>query len=433
MNAVKLTCMKVGIIGAGFTGLAAAYRLCQNDHNVTLFEKQKLPGGLAIGFRDKNWQWSLEEHYHHLFPSDWAIRNLAKEINHKIIFKRLITSSFIDGKVYQLDSVKSLLSFGKLSLLDRLRTGVALAYFKFSPSWNDLEKVTASKLLKKTMGKKSWEVLWEPLLSAKFGKHKDKISAAWFWARIKKRSPKLGYPEGGFRELVKNISQNIERKGGKIFYNTTVLTIYSKQNNIYIKTGNNKIFKFDRVICTLPTPFFLKITKGLSKDYIKKLSPLRGLGATNLILVLKDKLLEDNTYWLNIHNPKYPFLAVVEHTNFMEPKHYQNERLVYIGNYLEPSHEYFQKSEKELIDEYFPYLKKINPKFKKSSIKKAWFFKATFAQPIVPLNYSKIMPKFSTSIPRLFLVNIQQVYPWDRGTNYAVELGEKIAKKINEK
>ena len=33
-------------------------------------------------------------------------------------------------------------------------------------------------------------------------------------------------------------------------------------------------------------------------------------------------------------------------------------------------------------------------------------------------------------MPNVFLANIQQVYPWDRGTNYAVELGQKAAKLI---
>lgn len=160
------------------------------------------------------------------------------------------------------------------------------------------------------------------------------------------------------------------------------------------KTNNNKTFKFDKVICTLPTPFFLKITKGLSASYTKKISLLKGLAATNLVLSLKNKFLENNNYWLNIHSTKFPFLAVVEHTNFMPSKYYQNEKLIYIGCYLDPTHKKFQKTKKELITEYLPFLKKISPKFKKSDIKKAWLFKTSFAQPIIPLNYSKTIPKF---------------------------------------
>jgi hypothetical protein len=53
-----------------------------------------------------------------------------------------------------------------------------------------------------------------------------------------------------------------------------------------------------------------------------------------------------------------------------------------------------------------------------------------FAQPIVPLNYSGIIPPHQTPAKNIFLANMQQVYPWDRGVNYAIEIGEKIAKLI---
>ena len=55
--------MEIGIIGAGFTGLAAAIRLSQAGHKVTVFEKEDRPGGLATGFKDKGWEWPLEKHW----------------------------------------------------------------------------------------------------------------------------------------------------------------------------------------------------------------------------------------------------------------------------------------------------------------------------------------------------------------------------------
>jgi len=113
----------------------------------------------------------------------------------------------------------------------------------------------------------------------------------------------------------------------------------------------------------------------------------------------------------------------------MDKEYYDNEHIVYLGNYLPADHPYMKMAEEELLEVYDPFLKKLNPSYRLSLIA-YHLFKAPFAQPIIPTNYSKIMPSFETPIPNVYLANIQQVYPWDRGTNYAVELGEKIANKI---
>ena len=422
--------MKIGIIGAGFSGLAAAYELSKRNHQVYVFEKEEAPGGLAVGFKQTHWKWTMEKHYHHLFVSDWAIRNLAKEVGHKIIFKRPKTSVFIDGNFYQLDSALSLFCFNRLSLIDRLRVGASTFFLKITPFWKPLEAVTAESFLKKTMGEKSWRVLWQPLFEKKFGKYADKIPASWFWARVQKRSPQLGYPEGGFESFAKSIEKNVKKLGGRFFYGVEVVEISKRNGGLLLRTKNGKSFKFERIICTLPTPFFLKISKGLPEGYKKKIANLKGFGAVNLVLSLKKQFLKDKIYWLNINEQFFPFLGIVEQTNFIDPKVYGGDRIIYISNYLPFTHRYFQMSKGGLLNEFYPFLRKIRPNFNKSWIKKVFFFKAYFAQPIVPLNYSRFLLKSKTPIKGLYLANIQQVYPWDRGTNYAVELGEKVAKLI---
>jgi protoporphyrinogen oxidase len=191
--------------------------------------------------------------------------------------------------------------------------------------------------------------------------------------------------------------------------------------------ANAKEFEFDKVICTLPSPLFVKITSGFGQNYIDSLLKLEGIGAVNLILSLNKKYLEDNIYWLSINAIHFPFLALVEHTNFIDKKYYGGEHILYIGNYLPHEHGYYKKEAVDLIKEFYPYLKTINPKFDETWINSVYLFKAPFAQPIIPLNYSKELPSLKTPIKGLYLANIQQVYPWDRGTNYAVELGNKVA------
>jgi protoporphyrinogen oxidase len=228
------------------------------------------------------------------------------------------------------------------------------------------------------------------------------------------------------------IVNKIRKKKGKILFGEQVVSVKrnAKIGEIEIKTKSGKILSFDKVICTLPTAAFTKMVNNLPKKYYKMTRDLKGLGAINLILVLNKKMLPDNTYWLNINENDFPFLCVVEHTNFMDRRNYGKKSLVYIGNYLENNNRYFALNKKEILREYLPYIKKIVPMFQDTDIVRSFAFKTPFAQPIIDKEYSKKLPPFKTPIQGLYLANIQQIYPWDRGTNYAVELGKKVANII---
>lgn len=424
--------MKIGIIGAGFTGLSAAYYLSKKGHEVTVFERDDKPGGLAIGYKENGWIWTLESHYHHWFTNDRSVLELAKEINHKVIIKRPKTSSFVDGKIYQLDSPISLLKFPRLNFIDRLRTGVAVAILRYNPFWKPLENFYAISYLKSVMGRTAYEKIWEPLMINKLGKYSNKVSLAWFWARVYKRTPSLAYPEGGFLSFAQHLEKEIKTRGGKFLYNTEVKNLSSNKSPQIIYSISNtqpKTQYFDKVIVTLPLSLFIKIAPSLPKQYMEKAQKFVSIGATNLVLRLKKPFLIDNSYWINMCDTNSPILAIVEHTNFMDKKNYNNEHLLYLGNYMETKDKRYEMSEKDLLALYDPWLKKINPNYQSSIISRQ-LFKAPFAQPIVTPKYSKIIPSINTPLKNVFLANIQQVYPWDRGTNYAVELGEKISRTI---
>lgn len=421
--------MNIAIIGAGFTGLSAAYQLTKKGHKVTVFEKDTHPGGLAIGYQEKVWDWTLEKHYHHWFTNDDAILGLAKEIGHRVFIKRPKTCVYVDEKIYQFDSPKEVLLFPKLSLFDRLRMAIVVGFIRYNPFWKPLEKINASTFLPKTMGTKSYKMIWEPQFTNKFGKFANDVSLAWFWARITKRTSSLAYPEGGFLVFANHLTDVIKKHGGTIFFNTEVLEITN--NSVTWKPENKKQQKenFDKIIVTLPTSFFIKLSPKLPAEYKNSHARLRNLGATNLVLRLKKPFLPNNTYWLSVCDPKAPVMAVVEHTNYMDNKYYNNEHIVYLGNYLATDDPRFLMSKEEKLKSFDSFLRKINPDYKKSLIGYE-LFKAPFAQPIIPTNYSKMIPSTTTPFPNVHLANIEQVYPWDRGTNYAVALGEKVAKLI---
>jgi len=43
------------------------------------------------------------------------------------------------------------------------------------------------------------------------------------------------------------------------------------------------------------------------------------------------------------------------------------------------------------------------------------------------LDHSQRIPPIKTPIDGLYFASMSQVYPWDRGTNFAVEIGRRAA------
>lgn len=408
---------KVAIVGGGITGLVLA-NLLSPKHQIAIFEKESQLGGLSAGVKKNDWQWPLENFYHHFFTSDRETISLLRQLNIKYSFKRPKTATYQKNKIYQLDSASSLLAHPYLNLPQKLRAGAAIAALKLWPSAKFLEEKTAVETLPKIMGKKAYQALWEPLLWGKFGQEMNQVSAGWFWARIKKRSQKLGYPEGGFPTLVAKLERKIKKQGGKIFLNQEIKNLEKLQNN------------FGQIIITTSLPIFLKTTPHLPQSYQNKLKKIKHLGAINLILVCQKPLLPENVYWLNINEKSFPFVALVQHTHFINPRFYSHKHILYVGGYYPQNHPFFKKSKKELLKEFFPYLKKINPRFRTDDIKDLILTANLYAQPLVTPGYKELIPDHKMPLKNVYLACMEQIYPWDRGVNYAIALAQKVAKMI---
>lgn len=407
--------MKIAIIGAGITGLVSGYYLSQKGHQVVIFEKEKVAGGLATSFRDQNWDWSLEFFPHHLFTSDTIASRFIKQLGlgDKLFFTRPKTSIFTQGRISQFDSPISVLASPLFSWWEKIRIGATTAYLKLNPYWQNFEKFTASSWLSQYYGKSAYQKLWQPLLIGKFGQAADQISMSWFWSRINKRTTKLGYLEGGFQVLTDCLISKINQHHGQINLGQEV-------------TNLGKLRKdFKKIIVTVPGKIFLNIASQLPWPYRKQLSRLKMIGAVNLVLALKKPFLTDGSYWLNINQPNFPFVFVDEHTNFVNDRYYQHNHLLYVGGYYPHDHPYFRLEKQQLWQEFRPYLERIMPMPK---ITNFWLFKKKYAQPIVPINYSALIPPYQTPLPGVYLATLSQIYPWDRGINYSIQLGETVAK-----
>ena len=432
--------MRIGIIGAGPAGLAAAYDLVKAGHAVTVFEATDRVGGLAAGFKDEGWEWELEKFYHHWFQSDHDILGLINELglSDNVIFPRPKTSMWSRGKSYLFDNPISMLLFPNMPWLPKIRFGMVGLYLRLTKQWQQMEQYTAEEWLIKYMGKQAYESLWRPMLIGKFGDLYRDVTMAWFWARIYTRTVKLGTYQGGFQKFLDTFAQKLQQMGVTIRFNAPAKNIRREGNGIKL-TANDETLDFDAVISTTSPAAMLKLAPDLAaqRPYADQLGKLRNMSAVVLILALKQPLLTDGTYWLNLpasspdkSKSEFPFLALVEHTNYIDSKHYGGDHIIYCGDYIAPDHEYMKMSENALVERFTKVLSTFNPNFKPDWIRKYWLFRAPYAQPIPTVNHSKNIPDLATPIKGLYLASMSQIYPWDRGTNYAVMIGRQVAQRV---
>jgi protoporphyrinogen oxidase len=422
----------VAIIGAGLGGMSAAYDLAKAGWQVTIFEAAETPGGLASGFKSSGWEWSVERYYHHWFQGDRHILGLIDELgwSQQVLFPRPFTVMYHAGKFYPFDSIKTALMFPGLGWgVHKARFGLVGLYLRLVNNWQPLEKVTAEAWMRKWAGNRAYEMMWEPLLTGKFGeRYARQVNMAWMWARLKARTTRLGTFEGGFQAFADRLAAYLQSIGVKIFYRTPVERISPLAGSgLELKLSDGSL-AFDQCLFTSSPELLSRLAPALPGNYLKGLLELKSMGAVVVVLALKQQLSEEGYYWFNL--PKsagFPFLALVEHTNYVSPEHFGGDHIVYLGDYLEAGHEYFHLNQDELLRHFLPSLSRINTQFSPDWVREAWTFRTTYAQPVPLLNHSRNIPSIQTPLSGLCFASMSQVYPWDRGTNFAVEIGRRAA------
>jgi protoporphyrinogen oxidase len=427
--------MKVAIVGAGFGGMAAAYDLAKAGHKVTIFEAANQVGGLAAGFKQPNWDWWVEKFYHHWFASDKYMFGLIEELgwSDRVLFPRPYTVMYHDGRFYPFDSLLAALLFPGLGWgIDKIRFGLVGLYLRLTNNWKPLEKTTVDAWMRKWAGTRVYERMWLPLVEGKFGPHAKEVNMAWLWARLHARTTRLGTFMGGFQAFADDFAARLKEMGVEFKMEAHVEDIVRKDDllEFSLRSGPRR---FDRALVTASPQLLAKLAPALPESYLHGLLALKSMGAVVMTLVLDRPVSEQGYYWYNI--PKsagFPFLALVEHTNYVSAQHFGGDHIVYCGDYLEVGHEYFGLSDKQLLERFIPGIRRINPHFHPDWVKQIWVHRTHYAQPVPLVNHSQNIPAIRTPIDGLYFASMSQVYPWDRGTNFAVEIGRRAAGMIIE-
>ena len=349
----------------------------------------------------------------------------------EVIFPTPVSVMYHKDKFFPFDSILAALLYPGLGWgVNKTRFGLVGMYLRLTNNWKPLEETTTEAWMRKWAGDRVFESMWQPMLMGKFGeKWAGKVNMAWLWARLHSRTTQLGTFKGGFQAFADKFADKLRELGVDLRFNARVGKIEAEPDGrfaIGLADGLSEVF--DQALVTLSPGTLARMAPALPEDYLKGLMELKSMGAVVMTVALDHKLSPEGYYWYNI--PKqagFPFLSLVEHTNFLKPEYFGGDHIIYIGDYLEVDHPNFNKTDDELADEFLPHLARINPKFERNWVRKIWVSKTAYAQPIPLVNHSRNIPAIQTPIRGLYFASMSQVYPWDRGTNYAVEIGRRAA------
>lgn len=430
----------VAIVGAGFTGLSAALDLARAGQRVLVLDGDSGPGGLAGTFQFRDGV-TIEKFYHHWFDNDSYVPQLVRELGleGEIQIMPSKTGMYFNGRHWRLSTPLDLLRFKPLSLIDRIRLGLLVLRVRSVKDWRAIEHLTIREWLEPLCGKNVYRVVWQPLIENKFGIFADAINAVWMWKKLvlrgstrdAKGGEQLAYFKGGFGRLAQAMADEITRLGGRVQYGAPVsaLGLSSDGQQVQSLQTAQGSYTAREFLFTPALPIIADIFEGSAKaDWLASLRRVKYLANACLVLQL-DRSLSD-TYWLNVNDPGFPFVGVIEHTNFDSPANYDGKHIVFLSRYLAKEDPLWAMDDAAYLDFALSHLQRMFPAMQRDWIRDYQIWRADYAQPVTERNYSSYVPAPETPFANARISTMAQIYPEDRGTNYAIREGRAAAQAL---
>jgi protoporphyrinogen oxidase len=436
-DAGRIDSRPVVIVGGGFTGLSAAYEIAKAGQKVVVLEKEPVVGGLASGFMVG--EFTLERFYHHWFTNDLHVMDLIKDIGreNEVVYRPTRTGMYYANTIFRLSTPLDLLKFKALKMADRVRLGLLALRARRIKDWQAIEHMTARDWLIKMGGREVFRVVWEPLLVGKFGPYADKVGAVWFWKKLALRGGSrdkegrevLAYYRGGFSELAEALKRKLEEMGVEVRVNAGVTGLEVEARQVTAVRTEQGAIPARAVLLTQALPLIADLMESHADPaYVESLRRIDYLANICLVLEMDRSLSE--TYWLNVNDPNFPFVGVIEHTNFEPPESYGGRHIVFLSKYLPESDALYRMKDEDVLDFAVPHLQRMFPDFRREWVTNHHVWRARFSQPIAEPGYSKLIPTEETPFDNVRITSMAQIYPEDRGTNYAIREGRRVGKLL---
>ncbi|HEX8286509.1 MAG TPA: NAD(P)/FAD-dependent oxidoreductase [Pyrinomonadaceae bacterium] len=279
------------IIGAGFAGLAAAYKLKNAGWNVTILEARDRIGGRVFSYsfpQNKNLVCELGAEW--VGESHERIKTLCRDFNIPLQKHQFEDYLLQNGKVLRPGE------WGFSSQAKAALEKLFAQYKKFTPlQQSKLDKYDWWTYLEKIGFSEDDLRLRDLMDSTDFGESIRHVSAYAATAEYAESSPKneMDYKmTGGNSRLAQEFAKRIGAENIRL--NTFVTQVNQRAGKVTVKT-DAETFLADACICTVPTQSLLKI------KFNPPLLAVQSEAAEKLIYarICKNSVLFENRFWKN--------------------------------------------------------------------------------------------------------------------------------------
>lgn len=427
---------RVAVVGGGLCGLVAADRLAGAGLPVVVYEKYPQAGGLVGTFRPADGAGeALECFYHHLFTSDVDYLDFAREhgLDGEIDWLPSKMGFWSQGRLWDFGTPAALLGFSPLGLLGRAELALSTLKLRGIRDYRTLEGETAEGWFRRNGYGKAFDVVWGPLLHQKYGARAKDVGAVWLWGKVALRTrsrdktglgERLGYMRGSFGRGIEAVTGRLLARGGELRAARPVRLLQRDAGGFTVE-ARGETEAFDLVLSTVAIPELLRLVPQLPEETRRVWERVAYTHALCPVLELDRSI--TGYYWTNVADVEMPFGGVIEHTNYVPKERYGGRTVVYLSDYVLPEDPKWRMRDEELWAAYLPALARLAPALEKAAVLSRRVFRAEYAQPIVPPGYSAIRPPLRTPLRGLYSAAMAQIYPEDRGQNYAVKMGREAA------
>jgi len=439
------------IIGGGPAGLSAGYVLSRNKQKVTVFEKGKQPGGLAMTL---NWKGFLfDVGGHRFFTKNDEINDFVEKLmKTELIDVNRISRIYFGSKYfdYPLKPFNALLNLGTRKTI--------VASFDY-----------LIVQIKKCLGMSRKDVSFEDWITNRFGNalyrffFKDytekvwgipcsELSADWASQRIKgmslfevvknafsfrkKDSPKsliekFKFPKKGIGRISEKLSEEIQKSGNRVELNSEVKRIFHSNGRITAVEVDGKKVEADEFLSSMPvTELILRMTPALPKEIIGLAKSLRYRDWMSVNLLMKQKRVTDDT-WIYVHDKEISFGRIQQWANWSEAMTAGNRGSITFEIFANEGDKFWNMPDDKLISLVKTDVSRIG--FMNSSLLGEGFvLRVKKAYPVYDIGYQEKVDKIKAYLKKFSNLQLIGRYGTFRYNNmdHSIEIGLRAAENV---